>query len=239
MPDEDDVVVDDVPRSWSSRLTAALAPKPKAASDTEPPPVSSARVGRAMKVLDATERKWGFGATAIVFAATLTYLPFVLHNTKVTKTADKVSGHCPAHYTLVAKTCTQYVLHHPSEYWPLFAASLAFAAVMLVSVVRSMRTLAVFMAFLSGLALSGLNPIATLAGFAWGGWVLMRSWRLSRYGSKDAKEVRAITAERVAEKREAKKAAAAAPAVVATTATGRTAAAPSKRYTPKSKPKRR
>jgi len=209
--------------SWATRIFSS-----QGSSGTD------ADVRERMRTLDVAERKWGFGAAALTLAVAVIYIPFLLHNTKATTTVSPVKGKCPAHYTLTnPTTCSQTVTHHPSEYVLRFCLVLVFGLVLLGAVWFSKRVLTVFMSFLAGFAVGTVGIVL----FGYGIWLLVRSWRLQKYGAVDAATVRRTTAERAAAKREAKKSGAG--AAEAAPGAARGTPPPSKRYTPKAKPRRK
>lgn len=186
-----------------------------------------------MRTLDDKERKYGWFAVGFGGLAVLYYVPRLLHNTTQTLTAAKTShGTCPSGYSIVAKVCTQYDITHPADYVPYFIALVAMTAVLIGAIVNSKRTLATFVSFFAGLAAGSLLSLPL---FLYGGWLLLRAWRIQRYGATDAATVRKVSVERAAARKEARRSGTEA----AATATSKAPPTPSKRYTPKAKPKKR
>ncbi|HEY8081027.1 MAG TPA: hypothetical protein VIE15_02975 [Acidimicrobiales bacterium] len=178
-----------------------------------------------MRTLDSKERKWGFGAAGLVVAIAL--LGTIPYNT--TDKYPKGSAQCPPPptYHVVGKNCVG-TIHHTTSVWQV--AVLAILAVILLYVVwSSRRTLTIFVSLFSGLA--ARNTLGLLVIF-YGAWLLLRSWRLQRYGVTDGKAVRQIATERSAARKVARRT----PAT--TQATSKTPT-PSKRYTPKAKPRKK
>lgn len=207
------------PRGLASRVTSIFGAKPGAS-------IPDPELKERMRTLEPVERKWGFGAAAIPLVIALILLPSLLHNTKVT--AAPVKHKCAAGFRLLKGTCTD--IEHPSQFVLRFLLLAALGLLLLFAVWASKRTLAVFLGFLAGLA---AGPLGLLCIF-YGGWLLVRSWRLQRYGATDGATVRKVATERSAAKREAKKAA---PSVAL--ASGKAPPPPSKRYTPKAKPRKK
>ena len=131
--------------------------------------------------------------------------------------------------------------------WLLCGAIVVFAVVGLVAVWRRKRTLVTFSLALVGLA---LTPFISLVGFAFiflGIWFFLRAWRLGKYGTVSGKVVGRQASERRAERKaggapaaRSKPGAGSRSGTKAASASGeRKPPAPSKRYTPKSAPKKR
>jgi len=232
VPDEDEPTPGldqgDAPErtSLSSKLTSAFSSGSSSGGDAE--------VRDRMRTLDPLERKWGLGGAAITLVLAAIFIPSLLHNTTQTLTTSPTkSGRCPVGYQLVGHVCESHVVHHPSEYVLRFTLLAVLGLLLLASVWFSKRTLTVFISFLTGLAAGTVGLLLIF----YGGWLLVRSWRLQRYGATDAATVRKVAGERAAAKREAKKTGTATAAVA--TPSAKAAPTPSKRYTPKSKPRRR
>jgi hypothetical protein len=137
----------------------------------------------------------------------------------------------------MAKTCE--TIYHPSDFIIQFCVLLAVGGVLLFAVWRSKRSLAIFTSLFIGLGSFFVGvPVVFLIGTAFAVWLLVRSWRLQRFGTTDGKEIRKEAVARNEAKREARRAAKEGRDVTPA-ATGRTTVEPSKRYTPKAKPRRR
>jgi hypothetical protein len=178
------------------------------------------------------ERKWGFAAGALPLMVAAFLVPFLLHDTVQTATTAKVNNKCPSPYKLVGANCVHPVTHHPSQYVVQFCLALLLGIALLTVVWFAKRTLTIFVSFLAGLAIGALG----LALIGYGGWLLVRSWRLQRYGATDGKTARATSMQRAEAKREYRRAqrSGATPSP-----TGKSLPGQSKRYTPKSKPRRK
>ena len=228
MTDEEEAA--SAPETRSRRGTLFTPSTDAALSDPE--------LGERMRTLDLTERKWGWGAAALVLFPALLLIPYLLHSTKQTTDEHFALGH-KCLYTLVdhGKTCELIQVFQPSHFAIPFVLLLTIGVVLLFAVWRSMRALTIFMSIFAGIAGFRYSPIIFIAGMGFGVWLLVRSWRLQRYGVKDSKSVRKIAIERSEDRREQKR---------ATKQSGSTKVAvkgtptPSKRYTaPKSKPRRK
>ena len=215
-----------------SRFTSPFTPTPEAE-------LSDPELRERMRTLDTLERKWGFGAAALVLVPALLVIPFLFHSTKQTTPEHLSRALCQLqHFTWTGKSCELIQVLQPSHFVLPFVLLCSIGSVMLYAVWRSMRALTIFMSLFAGIAGFRYSPIIFIAGMGFGVWLLVRSWRLQRYGAKDSKTVRKVAVERSAERREARRT-----AKLAGPAGGVPAKAtptPSKRYTaPKSKPRRK
>ena len=233
MTDEDEGLPAAPPRR--SRLPSLFTPTADAA-------ISDPELGERMRTLDRTERKWGFGASAFVLALSCLLIPSLLHTTSsVTKYKLDHAACTLAHYTWIAKTksCELIKVYHPSDFALEFVLLLVIGSVLLFAVWRSMRALTIFTSIFVGLAalFVGIVIVGFLA-MGYGFWLLTRSWRLQRFGAKDSRTVRKVSMERAEERRVAKREARQSGSR-STPASVKSGPTPSKRYTPKSKPRRR
>ena len=196
--------------------------------------------------IDSTERKISFigGGLALVLAAI--FVPHLLHNSKVIDTAKLTSLHqCPTGYKLVSAVCQRSHLAHPSAYVLQFLLIIVFGAAMVLFALRAKRSGVAVCALFLGLALGTFGlPFLFL-----GGWLIIRALRLQKYGDPTF----AGSNRRAREKAQARRAERAggvrAPIKSTTRAAARrssrkavpqpTGPAPSKRYTPKQKPRKR
>lgn len=215
-----------------SRLSALFTPS----AEQE---LSDPELRERMRTLDPTERKWGFGASGFVLVLSLLLVPSLLHNTKVTVSGKPDRATCLRDgdlWSVASKTCSH--LYHPSDFALEFTLLIVIGGVLLFAVWRSMRALSIFTALFVGLAALFVGvAIVGLLALGYGGWLLTRSWRLQRFGAKDSKTVRKAATARAEEKREAKRAAKLSASGSATPV--KSSVTSSKRYTPKSKPRRR
>jgi hypothetical protein len=195
--------------------------------------------------IDAIERKISFigGGLALVLAAI--FVPHLLHNTTVIDTAKLTNLHqCPTGYKLVNAVCQRSRIAHPSAYVLQFLLIVVFGAAMVLFTQRSKRSGVAVCALFLGLALGTFGlPFLFL-----GGWLIIRAFRLQKYGDATF----AGSNRRAREKAIARKAGRTAPARSSTKGASRSTArrsskgavqpsgpAPSKRYTPKQKPRKR
>ena len=212
---------------------------------SSPSPRRSLRQPRVSKVprevvlgLDLIERRASFigGALAVVLAA-----PWSLRLFRDTWVTDKVkpltNNRCPVGFHLVNKVCSHTYLTHPSHYVLYFLLPLVFGAGMLFFAWRRKRAGVVVASLMLGLA-SGVQGLAFLF---LGGWLVIRALRLQKYGDAtfvgSSKAAREAADQRRAEKRSGAPRAKKNDVDVASTLL--TPPAPSKRYTPKQRPRRR
>ena len=195
--------------------------------------------------IDATERKISFvgGGLALVLAAI--FIPHLLHNTTVIDTAKLTTlHHCPTGYKLVNAVCQRPRIAHPSAYVLQFLLIIAFGAAMVLFTKRSKRSGVAVCALFLGLALGTFGlPFLFL-----GGWLIIRAFRLQKYGDATF----AGSNRRAREKAIARRAGRTTPTRSSAKGASRSATrgstkgaikpsgpAPSKRYTPKQKPRKR
>lgn len=195
--------------------------------------------------LDKVERGVSLvaGGIALILAAIL--VPHLLKNTFVTDTANKAKTkpYCTKPYHLVGSMCQHMRLTHPSAWWPQFIEIIIFGAAIIIFALIRKRVGVVVAGLILWLALSTAGlPFLFVAG-----WLMVRAFRLQKWGdptfsgsnraareqAKARKEGREIMprAPRPARGSKASTEPAAPRAV--------TPPAPSKRYTPKQKPRKR
>jgi hypothetical protein len=226
--DDEDATLATSRRSWRSSLFTPTAEQE----------LSDPELRERMRTLDTTERKWGFGASGFVLVLSLLLVPSLLHNTKVAASGKPTRAGCADIgdvWSVAKKTC--YHVYHPSDFVLEFILLVVIGAVLLFAVWKSMRALTIFTSLFIGLAAIFVGVV--IVGFvalAYGGWLLTRSWRLQRFGAKDSKTVRKVASERAEERKEARAEAKASPAGAGA---AKSSVTPSKRYTPKSKPRRK
>ncbi len=184
--------------------------------------------------LDSLEQKIGYigGFVAVALAAIIS--PHLFKNTLVTDTAKPTSAKkCPQNYHLLHNVCQYSHLTHPSDWLPQFLEILVLGAAVAFFSYRRKRAGVAASALLMGLALG----TAGLPFLLIGGWLIVRAFRLQKYGdasfSGSSKRARAM-----AQERKAARASGRAPSPSSDPST-RAAPAPSKRYTPKQRPRRR
>ncbi|MHB8826946.1 MAG: hypothetical protein ACYC5Z_04695 [Acidimicrobiales bacterium] len=188
--------------------------------------------------LDLIERRASYvgGALALILAAIIS--PHLFKNTWVTDTA-KPSAHntCTAGYHLVNKACSYTHLTHPSDWIIQFLEILILGVGLLIFARLKKRAGVAVLSLLLGLALGVVGlPFLFL-----GGWLVIRALRLQKYGDAtfvgSSKAAREAADQRRAEKRSGAPRAKKNDIDVASTLL--TPPAPSKRYTPKQRPRRR
>ncbi len=210
------------PRGVQGLFAAIFTPKNPNATQSE------AETRERIRTLDETERKWGWAAAALPLALSISDLFIKYKVAPITAKPD--NGHCVSGFRLVKSLCTQ--IHTTSALQSLWVTGVIFVLglVLLYGVWRSKRSFAAFSSFLAGIASGTLGLILVF----FGGWLLVRAWRIQRYGAADGKTVRKVSMERAAERKAAKKAGA-----TETLPSGKVVPPPSKRYTPKAKPKKK
>lgn len=180
------------------------------------------------------------GGIAMILAAVL--VPHLLKNTWVTDTAKKLAAkpYCVKPYRLVASLCEHHHLSHPSAWWPQFLEIVIFGLAIIIFALVRKRAGVVCAGLILWLALSTVGlPFLFV-----GGWLLVRAFRLQKWGdatfsgsNREARERSKANREgRVRPSRGSKASKASA---VPVTPGPVAPPAPSKRYTPKQKPRKR
>ncbi len=171
------------------------------------------------------------GFVAAALAAVI--VPHFFKNTLVTDTAKLTSAKtCPTNYHLVHNVCQYTHLTHPIDWLPQFLEIVILGAAVAFFAYRRKRAGVAAAALIMGLALG----VAGLPFLLLGGWLVVRAFRLQKYGDPSftgsSKRAREMAQERKAAR-----------AKGARTPKGETPSrdlpAPSKRYTPKQRPRRR
>ena len=183
--------------------------------------------------LDSLEQKISYVAAFVAGALAAIMAPHLFKNTLVTDTAKLSSAKtCPTNYHLVHGVCQYTHLTHPIDWLPQFLEIIVFGAAIVLFAYRRKRAGVSAAALIMGLALG----TAGLPFLLLGGWLIVRAFRLQKYGdasfsgsSKRAREM--------AQDRKAARAQGVRPR--ATDDATRILPAPSKRYTPKQRPRRR
>lgn len=195
--------------------------------------------------IDKVERGVSLFAGGIAVILALILIPHLLKNTTVTDTAKKAlkKPFCTKPYHLVVSQCQHVRLTHPSAWWPQFIEIVVFGAAIILFALIHRRVGVIVAGLVLGLALG----TAGLPFLFLGGWLMVRAFRLQKWGdatftgsnraareiNKARREGRDVTprAQRSARGTQAN----------ADGATPRAIAppAPSKRYTPKQKPRKR
>ncbi len=213
------------PQTWSARLLGAFSGPRQgggAAEQVDPGDILPPEKRKAaMQSLDATEVKWCLGAFGRAIAAGIAMPAYITAANKVTKQGKNSIAVAP-------------------DAWLLGGVILLLGALGLLALWRRKRTLVAFDLFLVGF---GFTLFVGLAGFIFiflGGWLMLRAWRLNKYGTTNAK---AIAKEAAARPRGRDRKEAARSGAKATKGSSgppeRKPPAASKRYTPKSPPRKK
>jgi hypothetical protein len=174
-----------------------------------------------MASLDATEQKLSLGALILATVAGIAIPAYILATNKVTKHGKNSIAVAP-------------------DAALLGGAILLFCVIGFLTLWKRKRTFLTFDLFLIGF---GFTLFVGLVGFVFiflGGWLMLRAWRLNRYGTTNAKLIarEAKAQPRGRDRRQSAKAAAT-KGKSPTTNADRKPPAASKRYTPKSPPRKK
>ena len=199
--------------------------------------------------MDDIERKVSLFGVAIAVIVSLIPAYEWINKASLTSTQKAVKGKaCPSTFHLKGQLC-EHVLKNAQSHWAIqFLFAFVIAIIILFFALRRKRAgVACFACFLGiGLGVSGVVFVFL------GGWLIVRAFRLQRYGdptwsgsNKIAREMAKArregrdptpTPKASSSKSSSKSSSASAPATTPRTATP---PAPSKRYTPKQKPRKR
>ena len=180
--------------------------------------------------MDNLERGLSYFAAFIALVSAAFILPKFLSGktTYLTQTAKPSSQHtCAKGFTLVAKLCEKSVAQTHSYWAFLLFASAAMGLLIVFAAWRRNRPLVIVLTLLLGTA-SGSAGFLFLA---LGGWLLIRAFRLNRYGTSSMKAANQMARERARTRTPRAKRGAVSEVSSPTPA-------PSKRYTPKKRPRR-
>jgi hypothetical protein len=209
-----------------------------------PPPTRGRRTKKVSAVprsvvmgMDKIERGVSLIAGAVAMALAAIISPHLFKDTWVTDTAkpSKTKPYCVEPFHLVKAVCQHTHLTHPSAWLPQFLEIVVFGLAIIFFALRRKRVGVAFCGLLLGLALGTIG----LPFLFCGGWLIIRALRLQKYGdptftgsSRRAREVAQAKKEGrpVRSKESASAAASSRPAAPPT---------PSKRYTPKKRPRTR
>lgn len=180
--------------------------------------------------IDNTERGVSYIAGAIAMVLALILSPHLFKNTWVTTTAKPSKANtCAVGYHLANGVCKKLTLTHPSAWVVQFLEIIIVGGAMIYFAWRRKRAGVAASGLLLGLALGTVGMPFLLVG----GWLIVRAFRLQKYGdasftgsSKRARELSKAKKEGRTVAPLGQKGAPAAPT-------------PSKRYTPKQRPRRR
>ena len=215
----------DRPQTWSARLLGAFSgPKPAPSAggtkqQDDPAAVLPPEERKAaMSSLDPMEVKWSLGAFVLATVAGIAIPAYIIAENKVTKAGKDTISVAPD-----AKL--------------LGGAILVLCVIGFLALWKRKRTLVAFDLFLVGFAFTLFIGLIGFAFILLGGWLMLRAWRLNKYGTTNAKAIAKEAAARP-RGRERKEAAKARPKSTSGPAARKPPTA-SKRYTPKSPPRKK
>lgn len=171
-----------------------------------------------MSSLDPIELKWSLGAFVLATVAGIAIAAYITAENKVTKAGKNTIAVAPD-----AKL--------------LGGAILLLCVIGFLALWKRKRTLVAFDLFLVGFAFTLFIGLIGFAFILLGGWLMLRAWRLNKYGTTNAKAIAKEAAARP-RGRERKEAAKAGPRSTSSPAARKPPTA-SKRYTPKSPPRKK
>jgi hypothetical protein len=212
--------------TWTFRLREAFwpTPPPRPAAGDEPEIIPPAQRKTAMRSLDPQEVRWSFGAVLLATIAAIGVPAYIIASNKVTKQGKNTIAVAP-------------------DAWLLGGAILLFCIIGFVLIWKRRRTPLAFDLFLVGF---GLTLFINLVGFAFiflGAWLLLRAWRINKYGTTNSKVIAKQTAAARKERSGGSTGAASKGARTKSKATYdpsvRKPPVASKRYTPKSPPRKK
>jgi hypothetical protein len=180
------------PRTGWERLTETfLRPAPTPGRRTEPEKIDYASMTdeekrRRINQIDPMERKVGLAASALAAVFALVYtVPYMVSKISVATTVKPVHKTCTHGYTYVASTNTCNGVYPASHYTFPLILWLVFAVAIYVTVRIGRRAPMAFAIVLTGLAFG--TVIIMLPYVAAGGWLLLRAYRTQKYGAPTAK----------------------------------------------------
>jgi len=188
--------------------------------------------------IDNIERGFSYvgGALALVLALILS--PHLFKNTWVTDhVKPSASNKCPTNYHLVNQVCQFHHLTHPSDWLLEFLKVFVIGLAIILFAWWRKRAGVAFASILLGLAIGAVGlPFLFL-----GGWLVIRALRLQKYGDATFTGSSRRAREMANERRQARRSRGGATSRRAKSANtaSPSSPAPSKRYTPKQRPRRR
>lgn len=136
--------------------------------------------------IDPMERKVGLGAAALAAVFALVYtIPYMVGKISVATTVKPVHKTCTHGYHFVASTNTCNTVYPASHYTFPLILWLVFAAAIYVTVRIGRRAPMAFAIVLTGLAFG--TVIILLPYVVCGAWLLLRAYRTQKYGAPTAK----------------------------------------------------
>jgi len=188
--------------------------------------------------IDNIERGFSYVAGALAMVLALILSPHLFKNTWVTDQAKpSATNTCPANFHLVNKVCEYHHLTHPSDWLLEFLKIFVIGLAIILFAWWRKRAGVAFASLLLGLAIGAVGlPFLFL-----GGWLVIRALRLQKYGdatfSGSSRRARELANER-RQTRRARGGGATSRSKSADSSSP-SSPAPSKRYTPKQRPRRR
>lgn len=180
------------PRTGWERLSETfLRPAPAPGRRAEPEKIDYASMTdeekrRRINQIDPVERKVGLAASALAAVFALVYtVPYMVSKISVATTVKPVHKTCTHGYTYVASTNTCNGVYPASHYTFPLILWLVFAAAIYVTVRIGRRAPMAFAIVLTGLAFG--TVIIMLPFVVAGGWLLLRAYRTQKYGAPTAK----------------------------------------------------
>jgi len=159
------------PTSPGARLLAVFVPPAGTGPRADPERILPPEERKAaMQRLDTNEAKWSLGALVLATIAGVVLPAYLIASNKVTKTGKNSIAVAP-------------------DAALLGGAILLFCVVGYVALWKQRRTLVAFSLFLIGF---GFTLFVGLVGFVFiflGGWLMLRAWRLNRYGTTNARQL--------------------------------------------------
>jgi hypothetical protein len=209
------------PQTWSGRIMGAFtggAP-PGGSEQTDPGevlPVDERKA--AMSTLDPREAKWALGAFVLATVGGIAIPAYFVAENKVTKSGKNSIAVAPD-----AKL--------------LGGAILILCAIGFLALWKRKRTLVAFDLFLVGFAFTLFVGLIGFAFILLGAWLMLRAWRINKYGTTNSKTIAREAAARPRGRQ--RKEATRSTSKTATDPTVRKPPTASKRYTPKSPPRKK
>jgi hypothetical protein len=156
--------------SWSLRLRETFwpTPPPPSADEDGPEIIPPERRKAAMTSLDTREVKLSFVAFVLSTIAGVAIPAYIIATNKVTKRGKNTIAVAP-------------------DAWLLGGAVLVFCVIGFVLIWKRRRSLLAFDLFLIGF---GFTLFVGLGGFLWillGGYLLLNAWRINKYGTTNSK----------------------------------------------------
>ena len=163
--------------SLTFRLREAFwpTPPPRPAAGDEPVIIPPERRKAAMTSLDPQEVRWSFLAFLLATIAGVAIPAYIVASNKITKRGKNTIAVAP-------------------DAWLLGGAILLFCVIGFVLLWKRRRSLLAFDLFLIGF---GFTLFIGLVGFVFillGGWLLLRAWRMNKYGTTNSKVIARETA---------------------------------------------